>query len=156
MSAPTTVAASATGLLQDPTTLVGPVVPAFPLSQGNLESMMDYRRTTYGQISIISRADRPRGSHLCFITTHHEVPAATLSSIQTGMTRHIELNSALVYMNHSCDPTVEIEVYDPDADEHYTDGIAGEVRVARDKDLTAGKELTFFYPSTEWCASRPF
>ena len=33
---------------------------------------------------------------------------------------------------------------------------AFEVRVARDRPLTAGDELTFFYPSTEWDMAQPF
>lgn len=31
-----------------------------------------------------------------------------------------------------------------------------EVRVARDRDLKEGDDLTFFYPSTEWEFDRPF
>ncbi|KAJ4146969.1 hypothetical protein LMH87_001522 [Akanthomyces muscarius] len=43
------------------------------------------------------------------------VPASTRSSIQTGKTTHEEFNSALVYMNHSRAPTLELEVFAPDA-----------------------------------------
>ena len=59
-------------------------------------------------------------------------------------------------MNHSCAPTVELEVYPPDAHGRYPDGVAGEVRVARDRDLQVGDEMTWFYPSTEWASPRPF
>lgn len=59
-------------------------------------------------------------------------------------------------MNHSCDPTVEIEVHTPDAEGNYPDGVGGEVRVARDRDLQVGDHLTFFYPSTEWASPKPF
>ena len=31
-----------------------------------------------------------------------------------------------------------------------------EVRVARDRELKEGDDLTFFYPSTEWKFDRPF
>ena len=44
----------------------------------------------------------------------------------------------------------------PDSEGCYANGIAGEVRVARDRDLEVGDELTFFYPSTEWGCARPF
>lgn len=47
-------------------------------------------------------------------------------------------------MNHSCAPSVEVDV------ESMT------VRVARDRDLEIGDDLTFFYPSTEWKFDRPF
>ena len=57
-------------------------------------------------------------------------------------------------MNHSCEPTVEVVLHAPDAaDGGYRDY---EVRVARDRDLRAGDELTFFYPSTEWDCVAPF
>ena len=59
-------------------------------------------------------------------------------------------------MNHSCAPTVELVLYAPDADGEYQNGIGGEVRVARDRDLAVGDELTFFYPSTEWDCVSPF
>ena len=59
-------------------------------------------------------------------------------------------------MNHSCAPSVELEVYSPDAQGRYPNGVAGEVRVARDTDLQVGDEITFFYPSTEWASPRPF
>jgi hypothetical protein len=35
-------------------------------------------------------------------------------------------------------------------------GLAGEVRVARDRDVKVGDSLTFFYPSTEWKFDRAF
>jgi len=56
----------------------------------------------------------------------------------------VELNSALVFMNHSCVPSVEID----------TDLM--EVRVAKNQNLQVGDELTFFYPSTEWQMDKPF
>ena len=143
-------------LLPDPTTLAEPVPPSFPLTQNNLQEIIEYRVTPYGQTSVNSRVARPRGSHLCYVTAHYTVPEATWSSIQTSRTDHAELNSGLVYMNHSCAPTVELEVYPPDAQGHYPNGMAAEVRVARDSDLEVGDEITFFYPSTEWASPRPF
>lgn len=35
-------------------------------------------------------------------------------------------------------------------------GIAGEVRVNKDRAIKAGDDLTFFYPSTEWHSAKPF
>lgn len=59
-------------------------------------------------------------------------------------------------MNHSCAPTVEIEVRTSNPQDGYPDGISGEVRVAHNRDLEVGDELTFFYPSTEWASASPF
>lgn len=44
----------------------------------------------------------------------------------------------------------------PDDGGNYPNGVAGEVRVAQDRDLQVGDVLTFFYPSTDWESPRPF
>ncbi|KAK6542082.1 hypothetical protein TWF694_007851 [Orbilia ellipsospora] len=142
--------------LVDPTTISGPVQPAFPLTANHLDKFVEYRHTSFGQISTIAKVDLPRGSHFCYITTQIPVPKTTWSSIQTSKTDHIELASGLVYMNHSCAPTLEIEVYSPNSKGEYPNGRAGEFRVLKDRDLKAGEELTFFYPSTEYMSPRPF
>lgn len=141
---------------RDPTTLTEPVAPSFALSQNDLQDIFQYSTSCFGQISITSRVSQPRGSHLCYIQTHYSIPSATWSSFQSSKTTHAEFNCALVYLNHSCSPSVEIEVYEPDAQGNYPNGLAGEVRVARDRDLQAGDDVTFFYPSTEWESPRPF
>ena len=141
---------------RDPTTLTEPIVPAFPLSQNNLQDIFEYNTSPFGQISIKSRVSRPRGSKLCDIVTHYGIPATTWSSFQTSKTTHAEFNSALVYTNHSCSPTVEIQVYEPDAQGNYPGGVSGEVRVVGDHDLQVGDDVTWFYPSTEWESPRPF
>ncbi|KAI3632505.1 hypothetical protein MIR68_009611 [Amoeboaphelidium protococcarum] len=64
------------------------------------------------------------------------------SSVQIGRDSHIELNSDLVYMNHSCDPNVKVDVK--------------AMNVVALRDLPVGSELTFFYPSTEWAMAQPF
>lgn len=58
------------------------------------------------------------------------------STVQISETKHIELNSDLVFMNHSCDPSAHMEV--------------DRMLVTAAKDISVGDELTFFYPSTEW------
>lgn len=141
--------------LRDPSTSGEPVPPAFPLTQGNIHKIAKYSVTPFGQTSIISRVARTRGSHLCYVTTYSAVPEATWSSFQSSRSHHAELNSALVYMNHSCAPTVELVVHAPDADGSYANGVAAEVRVAQDRDLQIGDHLAFFYPSSEW-ATRQF
>lgn len=58
------------------------------------------------------------------------------SSVQISVEEHVELNSDLLYLNHSCDPSTYLDV--------TTRAIVAL------RDLKAGDELTFFYPSTEW------
>lgn len=143
-------------ILVDPTTKNNQTDPAYPLTTDGLESIMKLEPAFAGQWSIVSSKNQPGGSHLCYITTQTPCPISTWSSVQTSENSHIELNSALVYMNHSCAPTVEIEVFPPDAKGVYIDGRAGEVRVVKGRDLQKGEELTFFYPSTEYISPRPF
>ncbi|KAG1443872.1 hypothetical protein G6F56_010513 [Rhizopus delemar] len=64
------------------------------------------------------------------------------SSVQISETEHVELNSDLVFMNHSCDPTAVMDV--------------DRMVVTATRDLAAGDEITFFYPSTEWDMAQPF
>ncbi|EIE79919.1 hypothetical protein G6F46_006226 [Rhizopus delemar] len=64
------------------------------------------------------------------------------SSVQISENEHVELNSDLLYMNHSCDPSALMDV----------DNMA----VTAAKDIHAGDEITFFYPSTEWDMAQPF
>ncbi|KAI1814801.1 hypothetical protein GGS20DRAFT_384832 [Poronia punctata] len=68
----------------------------------------------------------------------------TYSSLQVSRNLSIELNSDLLYMNHSCEPSLEI------------DTARMEVRVAAGRGLRKGDALTFFYPSTEAAMAQPF
>lgn len=56
----------------------------------------------------------------------------------------IELHSDLVFCNHSCRPSLVFDM------------ARLEIRVADDRPLAIGDELTFFYPSTEWDMREPF
>ena len=71
------------------------------------------------------------------------------STIQISENEHCELNSELVLMNHSCDPTVEINVKSMQvvALRNVNAGI---------KFFNFGEQATFFYPSTEYELSQPF
>jgi len=70
--------------------------------------------------------------------------AKAYSSVQVSREKHIELNSDLLYCNHSCLPTVEFDI----------DRMV--VRVAADRDLKADDPVTFWYPSTEWSMAQRF
>jgi hypothetical protein len=91
----------------------------------------------------VSLVSLPRGSLLVPLVGLTE-SMKSYSSLQISRTEHVQLNSSLLYCNHSCEPTVEFDT--------------GEMvlRVARDKDLRKGDPLTFWYPSTEWEMAQPF
>lgn len=58
------------------------------------------------------------------------------SSVQISATEHVELNSDLLYLNHSCDPSTYLNIT--------------QRAIVALKDIKKGEELDFFYPSTEW------
>ncbi|EIW72258.1 hypothetical protein M231_04942 [Tremella mesenterica] len=71
------------------------------------------------------------------------------SSVQfgPGVGDHLELNSDLLFMNHSCSPNVMMDLT----------GQAEKWCVrALDKGVKKGEPLTFFYPSTEWDMAQGF
>jgi len=70
--------------------------------------------------------------------------SAAYSTVQVGQDAHVELNSDLLYTNHSCDPSLVFDMS------------AMEVRVVAERALKKGDMLTFFYPSTEWEMAQEF
>lgn len=110
----------------------------------DLDSILEVRRSKEAFASgAYSLIDAPAGSRFAVIKGATPAPKA-YSSVQIGPNEHIELNSNLLYCNHSCAPTVEFDV------------CKMEVRVVHDRDLKAGDPLTFFYPSSEWEMAQPF
>ncbi|KAF2275394.1 uncharacterized protein EI97DRAFT_434239 [Westerdykella ornata] len=93
----------------------------------------------------LSLVDLPAGAIFARITSPTRALCA-YSSVQATRSLHIELNNDLVYINHSCRPTLIFDMP------------RWEVRVNPDlkEGLRAGDELTFFYPSTEWDMAQPF
>lgn len=93
----------------------------------------------------VSLVDLPAGAVFARITNPTPATCA-YSSVQASRDLHIELNCDLVYINHSCRPSLVFDMQ------------RWEVRVADDLagGLKAGDELTFFYPSTEWHMAQPF
>ncbi|KAF2083692.1 hypothetical protein K490DRAFT_19526, partial [Saccharata proteae CBS 121410] len=91
----------------------------------------------------ISHVTLPPDALFARITTATTVPTPRYTTVQAGPAHHIELNSDLVYINHSCVPNLIFDM------ERW------EVRVS-EKGLKEGEELTFFYPSTEWKMERGF
>ncbi|CCF49182.1 hypothetical protein NDA11_007606 [Ustilago hordei] len=70
------------------------------------------------------------------------------STVQTGPWTHIELNSDLLYCNHSCDPNVAFLIGDAEDQQSW--------KAKAINKINKGDTLTFFYPSTEWHMSQPF
>ncbi|ORY26705.1 hypothetical protein BCR39DRAFT_540529 [Naematelia encephala] len=72
------------------------------------------------------------------------------SSVQYGVSphEHFELNSDLLFMNHSCEPTVYLDISSRDPTKWH-------VRTTS-RGLRAGEDVTFFYPSTEWDMAQGF
>jgi len=117
--------------------------PAYSLETNNLTNLVTYNNSPAG-LSINSAVALQAGALFAPITTSTPADAKRWSTVQTGRDSHMELNSALLYMNHSCNPSLEVDVQEM------------VVRVARGRDLEKGDELTFFYPSTEWDFAGPF
>jgi hypothetical protein len=93
----------------------------------------------------VSLVDLPAGA--VFARISNPTPAkCAYTSVQASRDLHIELNCDLVYINHSCRPTLVFDMQ------------RWEIRVdpGLREGLKAGDELTFFYPSTEYDMSQPF
>lgn len=162
------------GDLVDPSE--GKTEPVYPITTLGLDRYFTYH--SHGEDglsnSLRAKVDVPAGQLVGYITTHTPLKKPAWSSVQTGPNSHIELNCPMLYINHSCAPNMEFHMVSPDANGNYPDsttypvqpgqpaptsgqfGIAGELRVAKDRDLKAGEDLSFFYPSTEWDMGKPF
>ncbi|KAL7759151.1 hypothetical protein ACKLNR_011578 [Fusarium oxysporum f. sp. zingiberi] len=92
----------------------------------------------------ISLVSLPPGALFAKITEATHAPRATWTSFQTGRNEHMEFNSDIVFINHSCDPNLVV------------DTARMEVRVADDRHIAKGDELTWFYPSAEWEMAQSF
>ncbi|KAI6715647.1 hypothetical protein JHW43_001849, partial [Diplocarpon mali] len=69
----------------------------------------------------------------------------TYATVQTAEGEHLNLNSDLVYINHSCEPSLRFDT-----------SPASLSIFAGPQGLAPGDELTFFYPSTEWDMAQGF
>lgn len=92
---------------------------------------------------LISLVDREPGARLCAIEGAVLVNQRAYTSVQVSEDCDMELQSDLVFCNHSCDPSVVF------------DTAKLEVRVG-ERALKKGEDVTFFYPSTEWDMTQPF
>ncbi|KAI9780529.1 MAG: hypothetical protein M1839_006647 [Geoglossum umbratile] len=121
---------------------MAPIVPhwAQPSHPNLIEVILRPKAFTSGASSLVAL---PAGSLFTRLETATPAPKA-YSSVQISRDDHIELNSDLIYCNHSCAPSLEFDLQ------------KFEIRVARDRDLKVGDALTFYYPSTEFEMAQPF
>lgn len=120
-----------------------PVAAPTPLPPTHPTLLHVHRSPKAFSSSAISQTDLPPGAVFAKITTATPATKA-YTSVQTGRNTHIELNSDLVFINHSCAPSLNFDMH------------RMEVRVVDDRPLRKGDVLTFFYPSTEWEMTQPF
>lgn len=98
---------------------------------------------------LISLQNFSRGQLITPFSPHADFASTkSYSTVQTGRNTHIELNSDLLYCNHSCDPNVSFVIGDAQDKSSW--------KAVAEKDISKGDILTFFYPSTEWHMSQPF
>jgi hypothetical protein len=91
---------------------------------------------------LVTKKGYKKGDVVCEIRGYDIVDEVRYTTVQVGKNKHIELNSILVYMNHSCAPNVYLDL------EHFL--------VMAFEDVKAGDELCFFYPCSEWKMAQPF
>lgn len=82
-----------------------------------------------------------QGSIFHKITDYRLTHSPSFTSVQIAVDLHIE-EIYLSSLNHSCVPNVAIDV--------------NKLELWAIREIEAGEELTFFYPSTEWEMSAPF
>ena len=92
----------------------------------------------------VSQVERGPGEVFAEIEGWKRASGRDYTTVQISDTEDIDLNSDLVYCNHSCDPNVAFDMK------------KFQVRVLDNKSLKCGDDITFFYPSTEWHMQQPF
>ncbi|KAJ3286364.1 hypothetical protein HDU76_007987 [Blyttiomyces sp. JEL0837] len=116
--------------------------PAIPKNLENVEIV----RFGPGEFSskLVSKKFVAKGQEVARIENMTRNVKKRWSSVQVAEEEHIELDpaSGLVFMNHSCSPSVFVDTTN--------------FRIIALRDINPGDEVTFFYPSTEWRMDQPF
>ncbi len=107
----------------------------------NFNFNLETSKTVPGKHLLATRAFKS-GELIYRIENYKRVAEPNYQTIQVGPDEHIEELGALAYLNHSCNPGVIVNTT--------------ELTVRACRDIAAGEELNFFYPSTEWKMDRPF
>jgi len=107
------------------------------------ENLTLYLDLLSGQKLLQASTWHAKGSVLHTFSARECLTQPTYLTVQIDRHQHIHLAPEfLQYINHSCEPNV------------YFDVSKHEVQCLRD--IEAGEELTFFYPSTEWSMDQAF
>ena len=98
-------------------------------------------RTENKTRSLVARQSFKRGEVVYSIPNEKLFDKPTRFTVQMDRNLHTEVGK-LSALNHSCDPNVILDME--------------RMLVIACRDIQAGEELTFFYPSTEWEMEAPF
>ncbi len=102
---------------------------------------LEHGGSPYGARLVTNQPIR-NGDQICTISGYRIVSEPTYQTVQIGAHLHIEELGVLAYLNHSCQPNTIVDTT--------------AMTVSAIRDIAAGEELNFFYPSTEWEMDRPF
>ncbi len=91
--------------------------------------------------SLTTKRAYKMGEIICPIPSESLYDKPNRFTVQIGSDRHVEVKE-LSSMNYSCNPNTFLDTT--------------RMLVFAARDVAAGEELTFFYPSTEWEMSSPF
>ncbi|OCF39175.1 hypothetical protein I317_07035 [Kwoniella heveanensis CBS 569] len=102
---------------------------------------------------LVASRDFAPDERITKLTNISLAPEKAYSSVQfgTGPRDHLELNSDLLFMNHSCNPTAEIHL-----PSHRPEEWEVRARSSSTQGIKEGEAITFFYPSTEWDMAQGF
>ena len=91
--------------------------------------------------SLVARQNFKQGEIIYHITSEKVSDKPNRFTVQMDRELHTEVGK-LSALNHSCDPNVILDM--------------DNMVVIASRDIQAGDELSFFYPSTEWEMAAPF
>lgn len=103
----------------------------------------------YSSVQVLPDPPLPSSSRAAESRPASFTDAATPGADSTAPRRHIELNSDLLYVNHSCDPNVVFDVNGREAEEGEEDASgqwAGRWKVRAEKDIAKGEVRLFTLP----------
>jgi hypothetical protein len=96
-----------------------------------------------GQQTLFSLKDFKQGEQISPLGAAFVTDKPSYLTVQTGNHTHIALHPYfLQYINHGCNPNCFFDTT--------------RMKVTALRDIKAGEEFTFFYPSTEWEMASPF
>lgn len=102
---------------------------------------VEYGHEQYGT-KLVTEKSFASGDLIYQFSGYRITAQPTYQTIQISADSHIYHLDALAYINHSCSPNTLID----------TENLS----LIAAKAISAGEELTFFYPSTEWEMVQPF